>query len=253
MAAISSVGLMSRTRTEHGLNAWPLMRHVDALQTLSAQPYLGPVIPRMLRSTQRMRTLSSASTVPAAVEDEGVRGHDGESVPESLEALSRPSAGDCAVDGSSGSGANRAARRCSGTGSERARCRGRTRSYRGHGRRRRRVRRAARAVAGGPHRPRPRRPAGCSTRACRVVVAAALERDAARDVQAGGERQRDAVLYAADHLRLQAARVDGEPGVDDDQGFRNARAGHAVGDRPAGLAGVQSISARTAIAPWYSL
>jgi hypothetical protein len=53
-------------------------------------------------------------------------------------------------------------------------------------------------------------------------------------VQAGGEGQRDAVLYAADHLRLQAARVDGEPGVDDDQGFRNARAGHAVGDRPAG-------------------
>lgn len=53
-------------------------------------------------------------------------------------------------------------------------------------------------------------------------------------MQAGGKRQRDAVLHAADHLRLEAARVDGEPGVDDDQDFRYARARHAVGDRPAG-------------------
>ena len=45
MVVTSSVGSMSPTRTEHGLNALPLMCEVQALQTLMPQPYFGPVRP----------------------------------------------------------------------------------------------------------------------------------------------------------------------------------------------------------------
>jgi len=60
---ISSVGSRSPTGTEHGLNALPLTWDVQALQTLMPQPYLGPVTPRMSRSTQRSLTSGSTSTV----------------------------------------------------------------------------------------------------------------------------------------------------------------------------------------------
>ena len=70
---IWSVGLMSLTGTEHGLNALPLMWQVQALQTSRPQPYFGPWTPSRSRSTHSRRT--SSATVDAdllAVEDEGV-------------------------------------------------------------------------------------------------------------------------------------------------------------------------------------
>ena len=63
MVVISSSGSRSPTRTEHGLNARPLMWDVQALQTLMPQPYLGPVTPSRSRSTHSTRTSSWTSRV----------------------------------------------------------------------------------------------------------------------------------------------------------------------------------------------
>src|SRR6476469_3324393 len=63
MVVISSPAWTSEIRTEHGLNALPLMCDVQALQTSMPQPYFGPVTPRMSRSTHSRRTSSGASTL----------------------------------------------------------------------------------------------------------------------------------------------------------------------------------------------
>ena len=62
MVVTRSSFLRSPTRTEHGLNARPLMCDVHALHTLIPQPYFGPVTPSRSRSTQRTRTSSGAFT-----------------------------------------------------------------------------------------------------------------------------------------------------------------------------------------------
>jgi len=59
-----------------------------------------------------------------------------------------------------------------------------------------------------------------------------LERDAVGDVQARRRGQRDAVVDAADHLGLEAARVEGEAHVDHDRRPRHAWPGAGVLDVP---------------------
>ena len=91
--------VMSDTGTEQGLNALPLMWHVQALQTSRPQPYFGPWIPSRSRSTHRRRRSSGQSTRHLlAVEDEGVVGHQKASL--------RPSVGDCGIGGTVGRGVN---------------------------------------------------------------------------------------------------------------------------------------------------
>src|SRR6478735_5227501 len=63
IVVISSSGPTSLTCTEQGLKALPLRCEVQALQTLMPHPYLGPVMPRTSRRTQRSRTSSATSTV----------------------------------------------------------------------------------------------------------------------------------------------------------------------------------------------
>src|SRR5438477_2080584 len=63
IVVIWSVGLMSAIRTEHGLNALPLMWQVHAWQTPRPQPYFGPCTPRTSRRTQSTRTSLSQLTV----------------------------------------------------------------------------------------------------------------------------------------------------------------------------------------------
>ena len=63
MVVTSSSFSRSPTRTEHGLNALPLMCDVHALHTLIPQPYFGPVTPSRSRSTHRTRTSSWTFTV----------------------------------------------------------------------------------------------------------------------------------------------------------------------------------------------
>src|SRR4051794_29543087 len=75
---------------------------------------------------------------------------------------------------------------------------------------------AAGAVAGGRHHGDANVARGVPLTGVEVIIPTSLQGDAARYVQAGGKGERDAILHAADHLRLKAARVDREPGIDDD-------------------------------------
>jgi len=77
----------------------------------------------------------------------------------------------------------------------------------------------------------------------REVGEAALPDGAVVDVQAGGQDRGDAVGQPTDQLRLQAARVDGQPGVGDDDRLE---------DTGVLCRSVASISTRQAFADLYS-
>src|SRR3954469_6051271 len=62
IVVMRSVLLIWEIGTEHGLNFWPLMWLVHALQTPMPQPYFGPWTPSTSRRTQSSRTSSSTST-----------------------------------------------------------------------------------------------------------------------------------------------------------------------------------------------
>jgi diguanylate cyclase (GGDEF)-like protein len=73
MVVIRSVGWMSETGTEQGLKALPLMWQVQALQTSSPQPYLGPWTPSRSRSTHSRRIPRVAAISYALSQSSGAR------------------------------------------------------------------------------------------------------------------------------------------------------------------------------------